>query len=199
MGLLRKQLELVKAYGTLKETLPAQNSSGAVGRGTGAAASFKENQNRKGGKGSTAAVAVATRRKAALTGSQGSASGCIRLRAKARNVLIQGSSGDGSRRLSDLMRRGLVAPGSVLRTRLKVRKGPLRSQPLTFRWTFPFGPTEAPAQGSPAGRRQDKGRSGPSARGSGALAGVHPREQHPCELSLRLGQGETHRNVPREV
>lgn len=52
----------------------------------------------------------------------GNTSKRISFRMKARNALIQGSAGDSSRHLSELIQRGLMAPGSVLRLRFKVRK-----------------------------------------------------------------------------
>lgn len=52
----------------------------------------------------------------------GNPSTCISFRMKAGDALIQGSSEDRSRRLSELIERGLVSPGDVLRLRFKVRK-----------------------------------------------------------------------------
>lgn len=46
----------------------------------------------------------------------------ISFRMKAGNALIQGSAEDRSRRLSELIERGLVSPGDVLRLQFKVRK-----------------------------------------------------------------------------
>lgn len=52
----------------------------------------------------------------------GNPSTCISFRMKAGDALIQGSAEDRSKRLSELMERGLVSPGDVLRLRFKVRK-----------------------------------------------------------------------------
>lgn len=52
----------------------------------------------------------------------GNTSECISFRMKAGNALIQGSAGDSSRHLSELIQRGLMAPGSVLLLQFKVRK-----------------------------------------------------------------------------
>lgn len=52
----------------------------------------------------------------------GKTSACISFRMKAGDALIQGSAEDSSGRLSELIERGLVSPGDVLRLRIKVRK-----------------------------------------------------------------------------
>lgn len=52
----------------------------------------------------------------------GNPSTCISFRMKAGDALIQGSADDRSRRLSELIERGLVSPGDALRLRFKVRK-----------------------------------------------------------------------------
>lgn len=51
----------------------------------------------------------------------GNTSTCISFRMKAGDALIQASAEDSSRRLSELIDRGLVSPGDVLQLQLKVR------------------------------------------------------------------------------
>lgn len=132
---LQKQMDLVKAYVTMKEKFSTQPSSGPETDQTLVDTLkpppdiFKE---------AAAAAASVTRRKETLPRTNvlteeavshqgnslklGNTSKCISFRMKARNALIQGSAGDSSRHLSELIQRGLMAPGSVLRLRFKVRK-----------------------------------------------------------------------------
>lgn len=126
--ILQKQMDLVKAYVTMKEklsTLPT--SCPEMGQKSidtlkpepdiikePAAASVRKNK--------------LTRRAVEAISHQGSSlkpgniSECISFRMKAGDALIQGSAGDSNRHLSELIQRGLMAPGSVLLLQFKVRK-----------------------------------------------------------------------------
>lgn len=129
--ILQKQMDLVKAYVTMKEKLSTQPTScPEMGQ--------KSIETLKPAPDIIKEPAAASVRKNTLTrrdvlpeeaishqGSSlkpGSTSECISFRMKAGDALIQGSAGDSSRHLSELIQRGLMAPGSVLQLLFKVRK-----------------------------------------------------------------------------
>lgn len=129
--ILQKQMDLVKAYVTMKEKLSTQTAS-FLGMGHESIDTLKPALD------IIKESAAASVRKNKLTrrdvlpedtishqGSSlkpGNTSECISFRMKAGDALIQGSVLDSSRHLSELIQRGLMAPGSVLQLQFKVRK-----------------------------------------------------------------------------
>ncbi|XP_056888427.1 ankyrin repeat domain-containing protein 31-like isoform X3 [Takifugu flavidus] len=126
--ILQKQMDLVKAYVTMKEKLSTQPTScPEMGQ--------KSIDTLKPAPDIVKEPAAASVRKNTLTrrdvlpeeaishqGSSlkpGNTSECISFRMKAGDALIQGSAGDSSRHLSELIQRGLMAPGSVLQLQFK--------------------------------------------------------------------------------
>lgn len=158
MAIFQKQVDLVKAFVTVKEKLSTRapgRPRSTVGRRkpgrppTPASALLshsrthvcdQSSQNKmerkpvpdlvKEHKDPASAVPVTRRKNSVLSSNvlmeeSGSSSTCVTFRIKGGDALIQGGVEDSSRRLSELMERGLLSPADALGLQLKVGKRPL--------------------------------------------------------------------------